>query len=184
MSLCCVSGAVLPMSTSRRTRELEGVWGPTWRRASSLAILLTTRVGSSTILSPRSPSSQSVPSLMSATSSASRSLSLPSSLPHSLRTHPSQQPSSTHLVIPPPEGSDDESDYEDMYDHGGVGNGSNPPHPHVHPPHHPTPPPAARLCYSPQTLQGLRGSVGNHGTMMQPQITRKDGRGTATQSLS
>ena len=44
-----VWGAVLPMSTSRRTRETGEILGPIWRSASSLATLMTTRGGSSTI---------------------------------------------------------------------------------------------------------------------------------------
>jgi len=81
MSLCFVYGAVLLMFISKRTRGSGGVLGLTWRSASSLATLLTTRDGNSTILSPGSLSFQSVLSLMSATSLASRSLPLPSSLP-------------------------------------------------------------------------------------------------------
>ena len=41
MSPCFVSGAVLPMSISRRTRGSGGVLGPAWRSASSLDIPLT-----------------------------------------------------------------------------------------------------------------------------------------------
>ena len=51
MFLCFVSGAVWPMSISRRTRGSWGVLGPAWRSASSLAILLNTRAGSSWVLS-------------------------------------------------------------------------------------------------------------------------------------
>src|ERR1700743_598852 len=88
MSPCCVSGVVLPMSTSRGTRGTGGAWGPTWKSASLLATPLTTRGGSSTILSPRSLLSQSVLSLMSAISLASKGLPPPSFPPHFLNTHP------------------------------------------------------------------------------------------------
>ena len=90
MSLCCVSGAVLPMSTSRRTRGTGEALDPIWRSVSSLATLMTTRGGSSTIPPPKSLLSQSVLSLMSATSLASRILPLPSLLfpPLFLNTHP------------------------------------------------------------------------------------------------
>ena len=89
---------LLPMSTSKRTRGRGGVLDLIWKSASSLAILLTIRARSSTTLPPRNLSSQSVLSLMSVISLASRSLSPPSSLPLSLMTHP--PPPNHHQLSP------------------------------------------------------------------------------------
>ena len=82
--------------------------------------------------------------------------SIPTIIPTSLLENPptpttlTQRPSSPHLDVPP-EGSDNGSDSEDMYDYGGDGVGPNPTHPHIQPllapapPHIPPPPsPQAR----------------------------------------
>jgi len=67
--------------------------------------------------------------------------STPTIIPTSLLENPptptlSGHPSSSSRLGVPPEGPGDDSGLKDMHDHGGVGDGFNPPSPHGHPPPH------------------------------------------------